>query len=76
MLSFRSPFFFNVFDFFYYFRGGGGVCGVITCYVMLIDRWENFVVEQNNFNEEILVTFWQILCIAIATNVNLCENDC
>lgn len=27
----------------------GEVCGVIICYVMSIDRLENFVVELNNF---------------------------
>jgi hypothetical protein len=44
----------------------GEVCGVIICYVMSIDRLENFVVEQNQTsNEEILVTFWQILCMEI-----------
>lgn len=30
-----------------YFTGGDGVFGVITCYVKIIDRWENFVVELN-----------------------------
>lgn len=36
MLSFWSPvffFFFNLFYFLCYFRGGGGVCVEITCYV-------------------------------------------
>lgn len=49
--------------------------GVIICYV---NRWGNFVVEQN-FNEEILVPFWEILCTSMHVKLqvcHLCGNEC
>lgn len=51
MLSFWSPVFFFFFLIFFisFVTLGEEVEFVLKLHVMLIDRWENFVVEQNNF---------------------------